>query len=88
MMSEILRNRPVMVIEVRRKTLKLRSLVKNLALENSYQIYAISPTGFKPVDPLILIDIAMQEEFQTRDIILIPNERASVYIQLLRNYYE
>lgn len=87
MISGIISSRPVIVVEVRRKTFQLRTLIKNLMLDHSYQAHAISPFGLQLVEPSSLIDVVLQDEFQTRDVILIPNEKSLQYIKLLSDYY-
>lgn len=87
MFNQIIRCRPVIVVEVRRKTYKLRSLVKRLVLNHSYKVHAISPKGLKLVDPSSLINIAFQDEFQTRDVVVIPDELNAEYLALLSDYY-
>jgi len=87
MLGSIIATMPLIVVEVRRKTLNLRSLLCGLIRDHSYQAHAISPSGLRLVDSSLLMTIVLQDVFETRDLILIPSEKAPLYQELLNDYY-
>ena len=77
-LDRLIKMKPLIWVEVRRNTHELRGLLSKLALEHAYSIYAISPDGLKQVCGNSIKTVVLQESHNTRDVILVPDERKSL----------
>jgi FkbM family methyltransferase len=68
------RCKPVIVLEVRRRTPQLRAWIRRFCQANSYEIWALNkrPVQMKVCD---IETVVLQEVYGTRDVILVPSER-------------
>jgi FkbM family methyltransferase len=63
---------PTIFVEVRRRTHSLRQLIRRLAMEAGYSIYAIGAEALHPVSPDEILHIVLQDVYNTRDVLLAP----------------
>jgi FkbM family methyltransferase len=70
---------PLMFVEVRRRTPKLRALLHDLATNSGWSVHALAPDGCHRVEAAELPTIVLQEAFGTRDVALVPPSRAEAF---------
>lgn len=64
--------KPIIMIEVRRRTPKLREWITRFAKINGYQIWAMSHPVLSLVPIEKIMNVILQETYGTRDLLLIP----------------
>jgi FkbM family methyltransferase len=72
MLPLIFDRQPTIFVEVRRRTPSLRQLIRRLAMEASYSIYAIGTEALHPVSPDEILHVVLQDVYNTRDVLLAP----------------
>jgi FkbM family methyltransferase len=76
--NEIDEFRPLIWVEVRRNTHELRNLLSVLSSESSYEIYAVGDRKLSKISSEDIRCVVLQESFNTRDVLLVPSEKASI----------
>jgi len=76
---------PLILVEVRRRTPRLRALIADLATRSGWQVHALAPDGCHPVAAEQLATIVLQETYSTRDVALVPPSRAVLFAQVQRS---
>lgn len=74
----ILQVRPILMIEVRRKTPRLRRLIELIMTGSGFEAWAIAAPRLRQVSVNRILDVSLQDEFRTRDLLLIPKERVGL----------
>jgi len=69
---------PIIMVEVRRRTPKLREWIMRFVKDNNYQIWALSYPTLKRVSVERMKDIVLQDDYGTRDLLLILSSRGAV----------
>jgi len=77
MTGELAKSRPCIVLEVRRRTPRLRRWIKTFVTNNNYKIWHLgSPMGVLAVESIETV--VLQESYGTRDVLLVPAGREHV----------
>ena len=74
----IVKNRPIIWVEVRRNTIELRNMLSRLSSDESYEIYAIAEHDLYKVSSDVIKTIVLQEKYNTRDVIIVPSEKSTI----------
>jgi FkbM family methyltransferase len=72
MLPLVFERQPTIFVEVRRRTHSLRQLIRRLAIEARYSIYAIGKEALHPVSPDEILHVVLQDVYNTRDVLLSP----------------
>lgn len=72
-------NEPLVLVEVRRRTPKLRELLGRLATHSGWRVHALAPEGCPAIEPHELATIVLQERFGTRDVVLVPPSKLELF---------
>lgn len=83
---EICSLRPIIMIEILRKTPKLRNLISKLASEQNYEIYAVGNKQLHKISALEIKTIVLQDTYQTRDTLILPAEKISAVKKKIGSY--
>lgn len=75
MTQPLSQSRPIMLIEVRRDTRRLRNWIYEFVTHHQYEIWAVSTPKLRLVDVETIMDVVLQDKFETRDVLLIPIDK-------------
>jgi FkbM family methyltransferase len=73
--AQLRSSRPTLVVEVLDTARSLRPLLGTLARDAEYEILAIGSHGLRSVSPEDLLHVALEKEYATRDVMLLPREQ-------------
>lgn len=73
--NHIHRLRPIIFVEVRRDTHELRKLISSLASDKEYYILSVNKKGIHEISSEDIKTVVLQDNFNTRDAILVPLEK-------------
>ena len=78
--TQIIKYTPIILVEMRRNTHKLREWVQQLMQLNSYQALVMSgrTRNIERIEPSQIKSISLQDTFDTRDLILCPTEKLNL----------
>lgn len=81
--SALVESNPIILVEMRRGTVKLRSWLASYVKKHSQRIFVLSEHDNKLHELFSesLADIVLQEEFGTRDVIICPKDKSQVVLK-------
>lgn len=74
--NDIVRVRPTLLVEVRRGTVELRQTLDRMTTELNYRLFATAPNRLEQLSPGEIRDVILQEQYETRDVLALPEESA------------